>query len=106
TRLLTSSLLSVGSSAAAAGGLGGLRFGPGAAGGELTAAVGEVSSDEPVVLLKGGGLGDHQILGHRIEVAERLDGIAMRLDHAGVHHVERAEVRRHGVAAEGVVVPA
>ena len=59
-----------------------------------------MSPDEPLELLQFGGVLLEDVLGHRIEFAGAVDGLAGVLDHAGVDEVERREVRLHGVALD------
>ncbi len=64
-----------------------------------------MGSHEPVVLLEGGRLADDQILGDRVELLERFDGVAVGIDDARLDEIERPEMGLDGVPAERVVVP-
>src|SRR5689334_5614358 len=74
------------------GSLRGTLLRAGAAGGERSVRRFQVRPDEPVVLLQLTGLLDEQVLGDRVEFLGRVDGPAVCLDDAGVHHVEGTEV--------------
>ena len=56
-------------------------------------------------LLEAGGLADQHVLGDGIDLAHRLDRSTHVAHDVDVDEVERGEVGRHRVAAEGVVVP-
>src|ERR1700738_4654464 len=84
---------------------GGAALGPRTAVGQLTARVLQMGTDEPLELLQLSGVADEQVLRHQVEVLESADALAVVLDHAGVDQVECAQVRLHGVTADGVVVP-
>src|ERR1700748_915801 len=80
-----------------------LGLGVGAGGLELAAGRLQVSPDEPVVLLQLLGLADEHVLGHRVELLDGLDRLAVRLDDARVDQVERAQVGRAGGPPRGAI---